>query len=757
VPHLVANWREAGFASTVCASPVAGGWGVGATGLWVMLFVYSKFAELGDTMFMIASNKEVPFIHWFHHAATLYFSWHSYRHESGYALYFITMNYSVHAVMYAYFAARSLNLVPASFPASAITVVQIAQMFVGVAVQLVAGGLYARGSCDSVRRGSLVLGTLMYGTYFYLFAEFLVRRLTARRAARRREPAVCCSGDADDPILCSHLVAQGDVATATAVGSALVAVLVALVTRRLAIDGGTVSKALAAAGLAWLVCAAARQAYNRAVRYAHWPSPAGTLPVLGNALGAAPAFMRYLLREAKRHPSGNFLFWPGGPTPIAVAANPKAAKEVLGMHTTFPKGPDYTKTFGVVFGKGLVTSMGPDHSRARRVLGKFFVKAHVEKHVLQMRDVTDALADEILEPRFAALDDAPVVDVQEFFHMVTLHIFCKTQLNIDAALLGTTRCSHRTDRACGFVGPGPLPPGAVARWIANEVTAGSNVVGTHIIYNIPMSSVFPGVRRTLASKARVHETLQAIVDARRDIMTTTADPPDDCLTALLREQQTNTEMPLPDTEIRQQIVTLISAGHDTTAYFCCYAALMLAKHPDIQDRLRAELADDANFDWPTSLLKRVVQEVLRLYPVIPMVTRVANKDAVLPSAAGGQPLAVPKGTKLVVPFFVLNRLPQYWGSDAAAFNPDRWLDTNNETLSDGIQFYKNGFMPFGYGSRTCIGYTFALVETRAILAKLLARYDLLELPGFIPTIKAGISLTVENPKGIKVRFKRRKL
>lgn len=216
-------------------------------------------------------------------------------------------------------------------------------------------------------------------------------------------------------------------------------------------------------------------------------------------------------------------------------------------------------------------------------------------------------------------------------------------------------------------------------------------------------------------------------------------------------------MPLPDLEICQQLVTLLSAGHDTTAYFCCYACYLLAKHPDIQEKLRVELADDDGFDFPSSLLKRVIQEVLRLYPIIPMVTRVAVRDAKIPTDDDNSQLDVPKGTRILVPFFALNRLPHLWGQDAAEFNPDRWIETNEKTLSDGVQYTKSGFMPFGYGSRTCIGYTFALVETRAILTRLLARYELRELPGFVPTIKAGVSLTVENPKGIKISLKRRSL
>lgn len=391
-------------------------------------------------------------------------------------------------------------------------------------------------------------------------------------------------------------------------------------------------------------------------------------------------------------------------------------------------------------------------------MGKYFIKGAVEEHISAISEIADRLADSIIESGLSPEPTATAVfDVQEYFHMVTLNVFCKTQLNLDVELVGTSKCPIATPREFDVIKPpdagGFFPPGTVAHWMADEVSFGSNVIGTHMIYNIPLSKMFPSVRRCMTSLSKFSVFILRLIEHRRELMRAQPDScPDDCLTALLREQQENTEMPLPDEEICQQIITLISAGHDTTAYFCCYAALMLAKHPEMQSNLRAELLADT-FDWPNSLLKRVMQEVLRLYPVIPMVTRVSAKAASLPTVNGDK-LKLPKDTRILVPFFALNRLPSLWGADAAEFNPDRWLETNQSTPSEGIQFYKNGFMPFGYGSRTCIGYTFALVEARAILTRLLARFELIPVPGFSPTIKAGVSLTVENPKGIKISFRR---
>ena len=114
-----------------------------------------------------------------------------------------------------------------------------------------------------------------------------------------------------------------------------------------------------------------------------------------------------------------------------------------------------------------------------------------------------------------------------------------------------------------------------------------------------------------------------------------------------------------------------------------------------------------------------------------------------------------RGSRVLVPFFLMNRLPRLWGDDAAAFDPDRWLPHQRAHRSDGVMLASQGFLPFGYGGRTCIGYALALLEMRVFFGRLLDRYVLEDVPGFAPTIKAGVSLTVENPKGIKVRFRKR--
>jgi hypothetical protein len=175
VPHLIWNLSRYSLTDTICVPPDQD-WGLGAAGFWVGLFIYSKVFELWDTFFIVARKRPLNFIHWYHHVTVLLYCWHSYATEASQALYFIAMNYSVHGVMYGYYCLMALRIMPRWIPSWPITIFQIAQMFVGVAVQISAMVLYTRGSKCPLSFSNLVCGGIMYGSYLVLFVHFAVQR-----------------------------------------------------------------------------------------------------------------------------------------------------------------------------------------------------------------------------------------------------------------------------------------------------------------------------------------------------------------------------------------------------------------------------------------------------------------------------------------------------------------------------------------------------------------------------------------------------
>jgi len=202
VPHLIYMLVVHGWEVSMCTPP-AFTYGHGSCGLWVMLFIYSKYLELADTVFIVLRKKPLSFLHWYHHVTVLLYTWDAYVQEQPPGLYFVSMNYSVHAIMYFYYFLAAVMKKPPRW-AVFVTILQISQMFIGVYVT--GWGLYYSfnyATIDymepqlafkplqlgcSVARRNLYGGCLMYSTYFYLFAKFFAERYCVKRA-KQQQPA----------------------------------------------------------------------------------------------------------------------------------------------------------------------------------------------------------------------------------------------------------------------------------------------------------------------------------------------------------------------------------------------------------------------------------------------------------------------------------------------------------------------------------------------------------------------------------------
>lgn len=189
IPHFIWNVTTYDFDHTVCMHPTIGqAWGCGATGLAVQLFIYSKLPELIDTIFITLRKRPLIFLHWYHHFTVLLFCWISYATESGAGFYFVTMNYTVHAIMYFYYFLMAIKYVPKWFPPQIITALQISQMVVGVYIvgvstyfKFYGSDNYAPGECNNDTT-NMIAGIAMYGSYLMLFMEFALIRYVWKNA-----------------------------------------------------------------------------------------------------------------------------------------------------------------------------------------------------------------------------------------------------------------------------------------------------------------------------------------------------------------------------------------------------------------------------------------------------------------------------------------------------------------------------------------------------------------------------------------------
>ena len=190
VPHLFALIMARPFQDTVCI-PASLNFGVSASGLAAQMFCLSKLPELIDTIFITLKGRPPIFLHWYHHITVLLYCWNSYVTESSAGIYFIAMNYTVHAIMYFYYFMNEVcdkTLVEKLFKPELITSIQLAQMFGGMFI--VSASIYyyyeTNGECSN-QPSTLICGFLMYASYAYLFLEFFIGKYLSGAPAAKTE------------------------------------------------------------------------------------------------------------------------------------------------------------------------------------------------------------------------------------------------------------------------------------------------------------------------------------------------------------------------------------------------------------------------------------------------------------------------------------------------------------------------------------------------------------------------------------------
>ena len=192
---------------------------------------------------------------------------------------------------------------------------------------------------------------------------------------------------------------------------------------------------------------------------------------------------------------------------------------------------------------------------------------------------------------------------------------------------------------------------------------------------------------------------------------------------------------MSDQQLRDEMMTLFMAGHETTANTLAWAWVLLSRHPEVEARLHAELDRVLGDRLPTladlprlKYTESVVHETLRVYPTV----WVIGREAIEPVELGGY--RIPAGTTVFMPQWVIHRDGR-WFDDPEAFRPERWADGLMQRI------HRYAYFPFGGGPRICIGNNFALMEATLILATIARQYRLELAPD------AKIALCPRSPSG----------
>ncbi|MEW6254380.1 MAG: cytochrome P450 [Pseudomonadota bacterium] len=234
---------------------------------------------------------------------------------------------------------------------------------------------------------------------------------------------------------------------------------------------------------------------------------------------------------------------------------------------------------------------------------------------------------------------------------------------------------------------------------------------------------YQAVRRQRAAADEVMlEEVNEIIRERRATMANGGAVPTDLLQIMLTTPDRVTGLKLPEDNIRGQLIVLLIAGHETTSGMLSYALYHLWKHPDVLEKLLAEVDQVLGRDFsyvPTyedcaklEYTQRVLKETLRLCPPVPMFPRYIARD----TSVGHGRYAVKAGEHIFVSLTALHTNPRFWGEDAAAFRPDRFRPEEEENR------HPNAYHPFGMGMRSCIGFQFALIEAKMVLSRFLQRF-----------------------------------
>ena len=204
---------------------------------------------------------------------------------------------------------------------------------------------------------------------------------------------------------------------------------------------------------------------------------------------------------------------------------------------------------------------------------------------------------------------------------------------------------------------------------------------------------------------------------------------------------------MTDQQLRDEVMNLLLAGHETTANALSWTWMLLSQNPLVQTKLQEELQLVLGGRVPTMAdlpqlryTERVVMESMRLYPPVWAITRQALQDCEI----GGYP--IPAGTNVFMSQWVMHRDPRYF-DNPEEFNPDRWADD----LAKRLPTY--AYFPFGGGPRVCIGKSFALMEAVLVLATIAQKFQLTLVPEHPIVLQPSITLSPKH--GIKMLLTKR--
>jgi cytochrome P450 len=397
---------------------------------------------------------------------------------------------------------------------------------------------------------------------------------------------------------------------------------------------------------------------------------------------------------------------------VHLLTHPEAVEHVLQKnHKNYRKPDFFNKPVGLLTGNGILTSEGDFWLRQRRLMQPAFHRRHLSK----LAPLMVAAAESFIDQRRAA-GPGQAVDILPEMMRLALRIAGTTLFSTDitgeADEIGK---AYRT--AFEYVSQRMSNPPLVPTWLPT-----------------PRNLAFARARRVL------DRVVLNLVAARRQ---ETARP-DDLLTLLLDAQDDQTSVGMTDEQVKDEALTLLTAGHETVGAALSWTWYLLGRHPRVQNDLCDEVRGRLGGRGPTledlpqlPLTRAVFEEALRLYPP----AWGQPRESIHADEINGYP--IPAKAIITLNQWVTHRHPDFW-EEPQAFKPDRFL------AGQSAGRHKFAYFPFGGGPRLCIGNTFALLEGPLVLATILQRFRVELVPG--QAVVPDPTFTLRPKYGVKVRL-----
>ena len=398
--------------------------------------------------------------------------------------------------------------------------------------------------------------------------------------------------------------------------------------------------------------------------------------------------------------------------PAHLLAHPDHVRHVLvDHHRNYDKQTKGFDVLRLVLGNGLLTSEGDFWKRQRRIAQPAFHK----ERIASFGEVMVRAAEDTARRFDEVAKRGGTLDVAAEMMRLTLRIAGETLLSTDVTSEADT-------------------VGASVSVLLNE--ANSRILRP---IDVPLSWPTPHNKILLGAVESLDRVVGRMIEDRRRM----TERPNDLLTMLMEARDEETGEGMTDQQLRDEVLTIFLAGHETTANALAWTFYLLSKHPGVGRRLAAELASTLRGRAPDVAdvgklvyTNAVLKESMRLYPP----AWIIGRRAVEPDVIDGYD--IPRDSFVFVSPWITHRHPAFF-PNPEGFDPDRFLPENAASIA------RNAYFPFGAGPRICIGQGFAMLEAALLLATLWQRFHL-DLVSSHPVIPQP-SITLRPRHGILAR------